>query len=530
MGIRYQSYQEEISFTVSTNRPLTLFEFNRRLREEIENALPHRYWIIAEISECRVHHQSGHCYLTLTDKEPGSKSTLTAQARGTIWKRQYSEIASYFEAQTGHPLKSGLKILFNASPRFHELYGFSLDIHDIDPTYTLGDLARQRQETIDRLQKEGLIELNQKQSLPLVPQRLAIISSPTAAGYQDFVAQLEKNPFGYAFRLTLFEASVQGAEAVSSIKAALHRVSMQRQAFDAVVVIRGGGSQTDLLCFDHYELAATVAQMPLPVLTGIGHERDESITDLVAHTALKTPTAVAAFLIDRLNEFEATVEEFFLRIREAASALTVAEERRIGQVATQIQQRTNVYLQARQYQLECQTRTLSDKPQKFLTEEQRHIMCEEMRLTNSVQQSLRAKEARQQQYAQALESSSQKKVNSGQRHLTHLEHCLQHAAEQKLQKARLAFQTRQQRLLYGAKDQLQIKGHQLQLLEMDVRSHDPEIMLMRGYTLTYVNGKLLKSIDQIKPGDKLETRLLAGSVESKVTKVKQPDLFDGIKN
>jgi exodeoxyribonuclease VII large subunit len=526
MGTYFQSYREEISLTVSTNRPLTLYEFNRRLREEIENALPHRYWIIAEISEARVHHQSGHCYLTLTDKEPGAKSTLTAQARGTIWKRQYSEIAQYFEAQTGHPLRAGLKILFQASPRFHELYGFSLDIHDIDPTYTLGDLARQRQETISRLETEGLLNLNQKQTLPLVPQRLAIISSPTAAGYQDFVAQLAHNPFGYAFALTLFEASVQGAEAVSSIKAALSRVTLQRQAFDAVILIRGGGSQTDLLCFDHYDLASTVAQMPLPVLTGIGHERDESVTDLVAHTPLKTPTAVAAFLVDRLNEFETSMENVFLEIKDAATTLALAQERRIALLAAQVQQRTNHFLHTRHYQLECQTRTLSDKPQKFLTQEQRHVMCEELRLTHAVQQVLRAKDTRQQQLAQHLESSSQKKLETGQRRVTHVEHCLQMFSKQSLQKAQLLFQKNQQRLLYGSKDHLQTKGHQLQLVEMDVRSHDPEIMLMRGYTLTYVNGKLLRSLDQVKPGDQLKTRLLAGSVHSKVTKTEQPDLFE----
>ncbi|MBC3541451.1 exodeoxyribonuclease VII large subunit [Rufibacter sediminis] len=526
MGTFFQSSSEEVSFTINTNRPFTLYEFNRRLREEIENALPHRYWIIAEISEARVHHQSGHCYLTLTDKEPGSKSTLTAQARGTVWKRQYQEIAQYFEAQTGHPLRAGLKILFNASPRFHELYGFSLDIHDIDPTYTLGDLARQRQETIARLETEGLLKLNQKQVLPEVPQRLAIISSPTAAGYQDFVAQLGNNPFGYHFQLTLFEASVQGMEAVSSIKAALSRVTLQRQAFDAVVIIRGGGSQTDLLCFDHYELASAVAQMSLPVLTGIGHERDESITDLVAHTPLKTPTAVAAFLIDRLAEFEAGMDDVFLQIKDAATALAVAAERRVALLAAQVQQGTNQFLHRRQFQLECQTRTLSDKPQKFLTEEQRHVMCEELRLTHSVEQLLRAKGTKQQNYLLHLETNTLKKLETGQRKVTHVEHCLQLSAKQRLQNAQMHFQKNQQRLLYGAKDQLQIKGHQLQLMEMDVKSHDPEIMLMRGYTLTYVNGKLLRSLDQVTSGDVLQTRLLAGSVISKVTKTKEPDLFD----
>lgn len=525
MGIQKQSYREDVSFSVSSNRPLTLLEFNRLLREEIENALPHRYWIIAEISEARVHYQSGHCYLTLTDKDLSPRSALTAQARATIWKRQYAEIAGFFEAQTGHQLKAGLKILFQASPKFHELYGFSLDIHDIDPTYTLGDLARQRQETIVRLQNEGLFDLNRQHALLEVPQRIAVISSPTAAGYQDFMAQLASNPFGYAFKLTTFKASVQGTEAVSSIQAALHRVSLQRPAFDAVVIIRGGGSQTDLLCFDQYELAATVAQMALPVVTGIGHERDESVTDLVAHTSLKTPTAVAAFLIDRCNAYEAHLEEVLRQIKDAATLRTRTEVQWLSQQTSRLEQRTGTFLQNHQTELESQTRILSDKPKKFLSEEQYQLKCEEMRLTQVVQQLLFSQKNKHQYHRQQLENASTKTIGIAKQNLVHQVHCLQYASEQKTQKMQMLFQKIHHKMAYAAKDLVQIKKHQLQLQEMDIRVHDPERMLQRGYTLTTVNGKLIRSLDQVKPGDKIKTRLLAGSIQSTVIKTEMPDLF-----
>src|SRR5688572_17308135 len=231
MGLFTKITYTEVNYSTRANQPLTLFQLHNKLRDAIENAFPDSYWVVAEISEVRTH-ASGHCYLTLTEKDSRNQNNLIAQAKGTIWRNNYKEISSYFEAQTGHKLRSGLKILFNASVRFHELYGFNLDILDIDPNYTIGDLARQRQETIKKLEANGLLEKNKNRYLPEVPQRLALISSATAAGYGDFINQLAQNIYGYHFKTTFFEASVQGNEAAASILQALRLIQSQYQQFD----------------------------------------------------------------------------------------------------------------------------------------------------------------------------------------------------------------------------------------------------------------------------------------------------------
>ncbi|HSI90781.1 MAG TPA: exodeoxyribonuclease VII large subunit, partial [Adhaeribacter sp.] len=320
MGLFTKITYTEVNYATRASQPLTLFQLQNKIRETLEEAFPASYWVVAEISEVRVH-GSGHCYLTLTEKDSRNQNNLIAQAKGTIWRNNYREISSYFESQTGHKLKGGLKILFNASLRFHELYGFSLDILDIDPNYTIGDLARQKQETLKKLEANGLLEKNKNRFLTEVPPRIAVISSAPAAGYGDFMDQLNKNPYGYHFETTLFEASVQGNEAAASVRQALRLVERQQERFDAVVLIRGGGAQTDLLCFDDYELCAAIGNFPLPVLTGIGHERDETIADLVAHSRLKTPTAVAAFLIDQFLTFEAHFDTVFEDLQTLATAI-----------------------------------------------------------------------------------------------------------------------------------------------------------------------------------------------------------------
>jgi exodeoxyribonuclease VII large subunit len=228
---------------------------------------------------------------------------VKAQARATLWSQRYQQLAPAFERHTGQPLRPGLKLLLRVQVRFHEQYGLSLDVVAIDPSYTVGELALLRLKTLRLLEEKGLLERQKRLTLPLAPQRLAIISSPTAAGFQDFVQQLDEAPYDYA--LTLFPAMMQGDEAPASIRAALDGVRARRSQFDAVVIIRGGGNRTDLLAFDEYGLAAAVGAFPLPVLTGIGHERDEAMVDLTAHRSLKTPTAVAVFLVERLARLEA---------------------------------------------------------------------------------------------------------------------------------------------------------------------------------------------------------------------------------
>jgi exodeoxyribonuclease VII large subunit len=286
---------------------LGLAELLGYVRLALQKQLADSYWVVAEVAEITVpRFASAHCYLTLTEQTIDGRGTpIKAQARATLWSQRYQQLAPAFERATGQPLRAGLKLLLRVQVRFHEQYGLSLDVVAIDPSYTVGELALLRLKTLRLLEEKGLLERQQHLSLPLAPQRLAVISSPTAAGFQDFVQQLQEAP--YDFAVTLFPATMQGDEAPASIRAALDGIRTRRGRYDAVVLIRGGGSRTDLLAFDEYGLAAAVGAFPLPVLTGIGHERDEAVVDLTAHRALKTPTAVAAFLVERLARLEATI-------------------------------------------------------------------------------------------------------------------------------------------------------------------------------------------------------------------------------
>lgn len=279
---------------------ISLSELNTRIKKTLEKELSPSYWVVAEISEIRVN-PNGHCYLELVEK---IDNKIIAKTKATIWSYTYSNLSIWFERMTGQTLKGGMKILFNAAVQYHEVFGLSLNIKDIDATYTIGERELKRQQVIAQLEDEGVLEMNKELSLPIAPQRLAVISSETAAGYGDFRNQLVNNPYDYSFHIKLFQAAMQGDNSPSSITKALHHINKNVDNFDLVVVIRGGGSQLDLDCFDDYELNAHLAQFPLPVITGIGHERDQTIADIVAHTTLKTPTAVAEFLISGVRSFE----------------------------------------------------------------------------------------------------------------------------------------------------------------------------------------------------------------------------------
>ncbi|WP_421976409.1 exodeoxyribonuclease VII large subunit [Roseivirga seohaensis] len=296
---------------------LTLFELTSLIKSELEKNLEPSYWVIAEISEMRLN-PKGHCYMELVDKEG---QYVTSKIRANIWAYTYRNLSAWFESITKTSLQSGIKVLLNVQVQYHELYGMSLNIKDIDPNFTLGERARKRQEIIQKLQDEGVFDINKELTLPIVPQRIAIISSETAAGYGDFKNQIEQNSRGYSFTTKLFQSLMQGDQAPSAIISALHQIHAEMQAFDLVVIIRGGGSQVDLDCFDDYELASHIAQFPLPVITGIGHERDETIADLVAHTQMKTPTAVAEFLISGIERYDDSLNEMAYRLEKSGKHL-----------------------------------------------------------------------------------------------------------------------------------------------------------------------------------------------------------------
>lgn len=311
---------------------ITLSELQRLVKNTLHERFALPVWVSAEISEIKVNY-SGHCYLELIEKG-GDNGVPQAQARAVLWRTAYPRIAGYFEAETGQRLAAGIKILAKVSVTYHELYGFSLQITDIDPAYTLGDMERQRQQTIAQLRQEGVWDMNREVPMPTVVQRVAIVSSANAAGYQDFCKELDKSP--YRFRLTLFDAFMQGAAAEESIVAALCAVAQRMEEFDAVVVIRGGGSASDLNCFNAYRLCTHVAQFPLPVVTGIGHDKDTSVADMVAHTALKTPTAVAGWLVERMAGVDGWLDYAALQLHDATRSAMHASEVRLERLAGEL--------------------------------------------------------------------------------------------------------------------------------------------------------------------------------------------------
>lgn len=307
---------------------LSLYDLNVLVRRSIEQCLPDEFWLQAELSDVRSN-STGHCYLEFIQKDPRSNN-LIAKARGTIWANVYRLLKPYFEESTGQAFVSGIKVLVQVTVCFHELYGYSLTVQDIDPTYTLGDMARRRKEILKQLDEEGVLTLNKELEIPRLPQRIAVISSPTAAGYGDFCHQLENNPRGFYFYTELFPALMQGDRVEESILSALDRVNERLPEFDAVVIIRGGGATSDLSGFDTYLLAASCAQFPLPIITGIGHERDDTVLDSVAHTRVKTPTAAAEFLIDCMGEAADELEMLAARLQSGVCNLLAQEHRKLA--------------------------------------------------------------------------------------------------------------------------------------------------------------------------------------------------------
>ena len=313
---------------------LSLYELNRLIRLTLNRGLPEAYWVQAELSEVREAY-NGHCYIELVQKsEQGN--TFVAKARGTIWANIYKMLKPYFENTTGQRFVAGIKVLLQVSVDYHEQYGLSLTVHDIDPTYTLGDMARRRREILMQLEAEGVLTLNKELSMPLLPQRVAVISAAGAAGYGDFCDQLINNPYGFVFYPRLFSAVMQGDRVEESVIAALDSIASDEEQWDVVVIIRGGGATSDLSGFDTYLLAANCAQFPLPIITGIGHERDDTVLDVVAHTRVKTPTAAAEYLIARMADaadvLNAQVEDLALAVNERMRS----EEQRLTHIAAQL--------------------------------------------------------------------------------------------------------------------------------------------------------------------------------------------------
>lgn len=370
---------------------LSLLDLNLLVKNRLRRDFPDTFWIQAEISECKEHF-SGHCYMELVQKKERSDA-LCAKVRATIWANVWAGLKPTFERLTGTRLQAGQKILAEVTIEFHELYGFSLLIRDIDPTYTMGDLSLRRQEVIRKLTTDGVIDLNKELDWPLLPKKIAVVSSPSAAGYEDFMDQLANNAYGFKFDTHFFSATMQGEAAGVSIRSALDQILQTNQDFDAVVVIRGGGASTDLQCFDQYDLCFYAAQYPLPLLTGIGHDRDSSVMDRVAHTSVKTPTAAAEFLIDclakeayrldenmdklsrlatqRLEAFKNQLKNNSERLRRSTTEGIHRANLSVERMQSELYRRSNQYVMLRKQDVDQKETRLSHRVQTLL-ELQRH--------------------------------------------------------------------------------------------------------------------------------------------------------------
>lgn len=345
--------------------PITLSQLQGAVKATLAERFALPVWVVAEIAELKVNY-SGHCYLELIEKG-ASDGVPKAQARGVIWRSYYPRLATGFELATGQSLAAGLRILFKATVNYHELYGFSLQISDIDPAYTMGEMERKRQETIARLKAEGVWEMNHEVALPTVVQRIAIISSRKAAGYQDFCNELAASR--YAFTLQLFDATMQGELAESSIISALGEVADKQCGFDAVVVIRGGGSASDLNCFNSYRLCNHIAQFPLPVITGIGHDKDVSVADMVAHTSLKTPTAVAGWLTERMTRIEGWLDGAALALHDGALRLSKSHLMHLERLHEELKGQAQGLIEHQRRELDAVSRRLPDEALRLLRRE-----------------------------------------------------------------------------------------------------------------------------------------------------------------
>jgi len=452
------------------NEKLSLNELQLIIRDSIYMALPDMYWVVAEISEIKENF-AGHCYLELIEKHPDDKN-VKARAKAIIWSSRYRFIKSFFENITGESLKEGLKILIKTKVEYHELYGLSLIISDIDPAFTIGEMALKRQQVIKQLEEEGVFSMNKDLEFPLLPQRIAIISSKSAAGYSDFINHLKGNSFGYTFYTTLIESVMQGAETENSIVNSLDKIADIAHLLDLVVIIRGGGSQSDLSWFDNYNIAYHITQFPLPVITGIGHEKDMSVTDMVANKALRTPTAVADFLIDQTAGVENQLIGMSSEIKDLTQIIIENNKNRIDAFKSEMIPLVRLMISQIKDKISFKMIEIIDIGKEYTFKAGLVPANQKSRLISSVKSFSSAQKTALRGILQRITTAS---VNTIERNNT-----------------RVA----------GFSNVLTIL--------------DPGNVLGRGYTITSFNGRILKKGYSLNKEDIIDTKFSDGSIKSKV--------------
>jgi exodeoxyribonuclease VII large subunit len=451
---------------------LTLTELQLIIRDSLYMSLPEMFWVIAEISELK-ENSAGHCYLELIEKHPDEKN-VRARVKAIIWSSRYRFLKSLFENLTGESIREGLKILVKSKVEYHEIYGLSLVITDIDPSFTIGDLAMKRQLVISRLQQEGVLTMNRELVIPYLPHRIAIISSKNAAGYTDFMNHLTGNSYGYVFYTCLFESPMQGAETEQGVINALDKIADNAHLFDLVVIIRGGGSQSDLSWFDSYNIAYHITQFPLPVITGIGHDKDLSVTDMVANQALKTPTATADFIIDTTIETENHINGLWISIREIAELTIEKSMSRLESARLKLQPLSQIIIASMKEKISEKLIDMISIGKEFTFR------------------------------AGAIPANQRSRLISAARSFS---------KEEQLALERNNYILRNQVFNY-----IVLNKEKLEAYENTLNILNPFNVLKRGYTITSINGQIITSKDNLKEGDLIETQFSDGIVSSSVIK------------
>ena len=449
---------------------VTLTELQLIIRDSLYMALPDVYWVIAEISELK-ENSSGHCYLELIEKQSDEKN-VRSRIKAIIWSNRYRFLKAFFENITGESLREGLKILVKTKVEYHELYGLSLIISDIDPAFTIGEMAIKRQLVIKKLEDEGVFSMNKELPFPAFPQRVAVISSKNAAGYTDFISQLKNNSFGYSFYTALIETSLQGTETELSVIRALDRVADKYNLFDIVVIIRGGGSQSDLSWFDSYNIAYHVTQFPLPVITGIGHDKDVTITDLVASRSLKTPTAVADFLVESMATSESNIIGISKEIIESSRIIIEKNRNRIETFGIKLLPLSRLMISEVRDKLSTKILDILNIGKELIYKARLIPLNQKTLLSSSVRSFVSQKE--------------------------------------------MMLKKNVQRLTLGTINYLSMNNARLNSLGNNLQILNPENVLQRGYSITSVNGKILKKSDSVKNNYIIDTQLYEGTLRSRV--------------
>lgn len=450
--------------------PLLLSELAEQIKNTINANFDQFYLVTAEILQLNINY-SGHAYLQLIEKETGSEN-IKANLKATIWNNKFRIINAYFKSVTGSDLIQGIKILAKVEVSFHSVYGLSLNIQDIDPAYTLGDVDKQRQQVINRLTSDGVIDMNKLLEFPFVPVNFAVISSPTAAGLGDFMEHLNNNSYGFTYKTQLFEAIMQGENTERSVITALEKINEKNELFDFVVIIRGGGSKLDLAAFDSYELCSNIAQFPLPILTGIGHLRDTSVADIVSHKALKTPTAVADFIIQKTLDFDLLISEKFDSIINFATNL-------INENEQSTENKLNYFVNISQ--------NLIFEHEAFIINKKSNFNLIVMNFFNYFQNNLFQKR----EILKQVILKSHEELNF------------------KIDKKSEILKNITLNFLNNQANSLELKNKKLTLL-------DPENILKLGYSITLKNKKPVKSANELTTGDKITTVFSDGSKNSTI--------------